>query len=54
MTSGPWSWANMGLGNCNSYGELLLALSSEFEMTVTKSMFKQKDERKTTWMYPRS
>ena len=29
-------------------GELLLALCSEFELIVTNTMFKQKDERKTT------
>ena len=33
---------------------LLLALCSEFELIVTNTMFKQKDERKTTWMHPRS
>ena len=38
---------------CNSNGELLLALCSEFELIVTNTMFKQKDERKTTWMHPR-
>ena len=45
----------MGLGNatpCN--GELLLALCSEFELIVTNTVFKQTDERKTTWMHPRS
>ena len=35
-------------------GELLLALCSEFELIVTNTMFKQKDERKTTWTHPRS
>lgn len=43
-----------GIGKCNSNGELLLAMCSEFELTVTNTMFKQKDERKTTWMHPRS
>ena len=47
MTSGFWSWANMGLRN----GELLLALCSEFEMIVTNTMFEPKDERKTNWMH---
>ena len=39
---------------CNSNGEFLLALCSEFELIVTNTMFKQKDERKTTRMHPRS
>ncbi|KAK2184331.1 hypothetical protein NP493_271g01002 [Ridgeia piscesae] len=43
-----------GIGKCNSNGELLLALCSEFELIVTNTMFKQKGERKTTWMHPRS
>ncbi|KAK2147877.1 hypothetical protein NP493_3356g00001 [Ridgeia piscesae] len=43
-----------GIGKCNSNGELLLALCSAFELIVTNTMFKQKDERKTTWMHPRS
>ncbi|KAK2176291.1 hypothetical protein NP493_672g00001 [Ridgeia piscesae] len=43
-----------GIGKCNSNGELLLALCSEFELIVTNTMFKQNDERKTTWMHPRS
>ena len=37
-----------GIGKRNSNGELLLALCSEFELTVTNTMLKQKDERKTT------
>ena len=42
------------IGKCNSNGELLLALCSEFELIVTNTMFKQKDERKTNWTNPRS
>ncbi|KAK2158016.1 hypothetical protein NP493_1829g00003 [Ridgeia piscesae] len=42
------------IGKCNSNGELLLALCSDFEMIMTNNMFKQKDERKATWMHPRS
>ncbi|KAK2179537.1 hypothetical protein NP493_485g00022 [Ridgeia piscesae] len=54
MARDRWSWANMGLVNCNSNGELLLALCSELVLIMTNSLFKQKDERKTTWMHPRS
>ena len=42
------------IGKCNSNGELLLSLCSEFELIVTNTMFKQNDELKTTWMHPRS
>ena len=42
------------IGKCNSKGELLLGLCSEFELIVTNTIFKQKGERKTTWMHPRS
>ena len=38
-----------GIGKCNSNGELLLAMCSDFELIVTNTMFKQKDERRTTW-----
>ena len=50
----PLVMGKHGIGKCNSNGELLLALCSEFELIVTNTMFKQKDKRKTTWMHPRS
>ena len=37
-----------GIRKGNYNGVLLLALCSEFELTVTNTMFKQKGERKTT------
>ena len=43
-----------GIGTCNPNGELLLALCTEFNLTITNTLFKQKIERKTTWMHPRS
>ena len=50
----PLVMGKHGIGKCNSNDELLLALCTEFELTVTNTMFKQKDKRKTTWMHPRS
>ena len=50
----PLVMGKQGIGKCNSNGELLLALCSEFELIVMNTMFKQKDERNTTWMHPRS
>ena len=50
----PLVMGKRGIGKYNSNGEFLLALCSEFELIVTNTMFKQKDERKTTWMHPRS
>ena len=50
----PMVMGKYGIGKRNSNGELLLALCSEFGLIVTNTMFKQKDERKTTWMHPRS
>ena len=50
----PLGMGKYGIGKCNSNGELLLAMCSDFELIVTNTMFKQKDERKTIWMHPRS
>ena len=44
----PLVMGRHGIGKCNSNGKLLLALCSEFELIVMNTMFKQKDERKTT------
>ena len=35
----------MGVGKCNPNGDLILDLCSEFDLTVTNSMFKQKDSK---------
>ena len=41
----PLVMGKRGIGKCNSNGELLLALCSEFDLIVTNTVFKQKDER---------
>ena len=43
-----------GIGYCNSNGELLLDLCSENDLVVTNTLFKQKEQQKTTWMQPHS
>ena len=48
------SLGKYGIRKCNSNGELLLALCTEFDLIMTNTMFKQKDAHKTTWMHPRS
>ena len=50
----PSALGKYGIGKCNSNGELLLALCTEFDLIVTNTMFTQKDEHKTTWTHPRS
>ena len=47
----PLVMGKHGIGKCNSSGELPLDLCSEFELVVTNTMFKQKDECKPTWMH---
>ncbi|GFS07644.1 craniofacial development protein 2 [Elysia marginata] len=43
-----------GVGNCKEYGRLLLGFCAEHQLTVTNTVFQQKDRLKTTWMHPRS
>ena len=43
-----------GIGECNSNGEFLLVVCTEFDLIVTNTMFKQKDAHKTTWTHLRS
>jgi hypothetical protein len=50
----PTVMGRYGVGKCNTNGELLLALCSEFGLLLTNTVFKQKEEHKTTWMHPRS
>ena len=47
----PLVMGKHGFGKCNSNGEFLLALCSEFELIVTNTIFKQKDVRKTPWIH---
>ena len=43
-----------GVGKLNANGLLLLTLCNEEELTITNSMFQLSDNRKVTWMHPRS
>jgi len=51
-------WAGVvsrhGLGNANSNGIRLLNLCSEFGLVITNILFQQQNQRKATWMHPRS
>ena len=42
-----------GVGNCNNNGRLLLEFCSEQQLTITNTIFQQRDNLKTTWMHPR-
>ncbi|KAK2165254.1 hypothetical protein NP493_1376g01033 [Ridgeia piscesae] len=50
----PLIMGKHGIGKCNSNGELLVALFCHIELILTNTMFKQKDQGKTTRMHPRS
>ena len=50
----PSALGKYGIGKCNSIGELLLTVCTEFDLIVTNTMFKQKDAHKITWTHPRS
>ncbi|GAB1598787.1 hypothetical protein Ahia01_000155900, partial [Argonauta hians] len=43
-----------GVGGCNSNGRLLLELCAEQQLTITNTVFQQRDMHKCTWMHPRS
>ena len=43
-----------GFGKMNSNGLLLLSLCSEFNLTITNTLFQQANKYKTTWKHPRS
>lgn len=43
-----------GVGSCNDNGRLLLELCAEQQLSITNTIFQQKDSLKTTWMHPRS
>ncbi len=42
------------MGSCNDNGCLLLELCAEQQLSITNTIFQQKDSLKTTWMHPRS
>lgn len=43
-----------GIGQTNSNGMRLLTLCSEHDLTITNTIFQQKNKYKTSWMHPRS
>ena len=51
-----WDWIirKYGIGSCNSNGLLLLQTCTEFNLSVTNTMFRLPTCNRTTWMHPRS
>ncbi|KAJ7424997.1 hypothetical protein BTVI_04184 [Pitangus sulphuratus] len=43
-----------GIGNCNDNGCLLIEFCAEQQLTITSTIFQQKDGLKTTWMHSQS
>lgn len=43
-----------GVGKRNENGLMLLEFCAELQMTITNTVFQQKNSLKTTWMHPRS
>ena len=50
----PGILGNGGVGKMNSNGLHLLSLCREFDLTISNTLFQQSNQRKTTWMHPRS
>ena len=43
-----------GIGKVNANGMRLLSLCAEHDLTITNTIFQQKNKYKTSWMHPRS
>ena len=50
----PGILGHHGIGKMNSNGLRLLSLCREFNLTITNTLYQQSEQRKSTWMHPRS